>query len=71
MIASGDGFYPLAESEKAFLDLVYLGLIPRSPLGFPYKRDGAWDFNKTKLRRYALRFRFPPLITHLKNHGLW
>jgi predicted transcriptional regulator of viral defense system len=71
MIVNGDGSYPLAEAEKAFLDLTYLGLIPRSPLGFPYKRNRQWNFNRTKLRSYAQRFQFPPLVAHLKKQGLW
>ena len=61
----------MAEPEKAFLDLAYLGLIPRSPLGMPYKRDGKWRLDRAKLTRYAKRFHFPPLVAYLKKKKLY
>lgn len=67
----GMGSYPLAEPEKAFLDLAYLALVPRSPLQFPYTRKRRWDLDQKKLSRYALRFKFKPLIRYLKKIHLW
>jgi predicted transcriptional regulator of viral defense system len=64
---SGQGAFPLAEPEKAFLDTAYLGLIPRSPLGMPYKRDHRWKLDPEKLTRYAKRFHFPPLLVYLRS----
>lgn len=63
---SGNGSYPVAEPEKAFLDLVYLALTPRSPLGLPHKRGRKWNLDKGKLQRYARRFKFEPLTEWLK-----
>jgi predicted transcriptional regulator of viral defense system len=71
MARSGQGLFPLAEPEKAFLDLAYLGVIPRSPVGMPYKRNHHWDLDKKKLTAYALRFKFPPLNKYLKSQRLW
>ena len=67
----GQGSYPIAEPEKAFLDLVYLALTPRSPLHLPRKRDRRWKLDPTKLKPYALRFRYRPLMDYLKEHRLW
>lgn len=66
----GQASYPIAEPEKAFLDLAYLALIPRSPLELPHKRERRWDLDKEKLRRYAARFKFAPLTNWLKTAGL-
>jgi predicted transcriptional regulator of viral defense system len=71
MVGRGSGSFPMAEPEKAFLDLAYLGLIPRSPLGMPYKRDKRWKLDKEKLAKYAARFKFPPLVAYLKRTDLW
>jgi len=62
---AGQGTYPIAEPEKAFLDLVYLALIPRSPLELPYKRSKRWNLKRETLRKYALRFKFFPLIKYI------
>jgi len=62
---AGQGTYLIAEPEKAFLDLVYLALIPRSPLELPYKRSRRWNLKRETLRKYALRFKFPPLIKYI------
>ena len=62
----GQASYPVAEPEKAFLDLVYLALIPRSPLEMPHKRERKWDLDKNKLKRYAERYKFKPLTNWLK-----
>jgi len=62
----GRASFPMADPEKAFLDLAYLGLIPRSPLGMPYQRDKRWKLDFRKLAAYAKRFRFPPLLNYLK-----
>ena len=67
---TGKASYPLAEPEKAFLDLAYLGLIPRSPLGMPYKRDRRWKLDLTRLSQYARRFKFPPLLEYLRTQKL-
>lgn len=66
----GQASYPVAEPEKAFLDLVYLALIPRSPLELPHKRERRWDLNKEALKRYAARFGFGPLTNWLKRERL-
>jgi len=63
----GPSSYPFAEPEKAFLDLVYLALIPRSPLELPHKRGRRWDLDQEKLTRYAERFKFEPLTSWLKH----
>jgi len=62
----GTSVFLLAEAEKALLDLAYLGLIPRSPLGLPYKRDHRWNLDARKLVRYAKRFHFPPLERYVR-----
>jgi predicted transcriptional regulator of viral defense system len=67
----GAGSYPAAEREKAFLDLVYLALTPRSPLRLPHKRGRSWELDKAKLTAYARRFGYPPLTSWLKENGLW
>lgn len=67
---TGKGFILLAEPEKAFLDLAYLGLVPRAPFGMPYKRDGRWRLDRARLARYARRFHFPPLARYLRTTGL-
>jgi len=61
MARAGAGSYPRAEPEKAFLDLCYLGLTIRSPLGLPRKRGRRWDLIGDKVRSYAAMFDFPPL----------
>jgi len=66
---SNGGTFPMADKEKAFLDLAYLGLVPRSPLGVPYSRQ-KWDLDPQKISRYATRFGFPPLNQYLKKRGL-
>ncbi|MHB2025938.1 MAG: type IV toxin-antitoxin system AbiEi family antitoxin domain-containing protein [Elusimicrobiota bacterium] len=66
----GQASYPIAEPEKAFLDLVYLALIPRSPLELPHKRERKWNLDKNKLKRYATRFKFKPLTRWFKEQGL-
>ena len=65
------GQYPMAQREKAFLDLVYLALTPRSPLRPPHKRGRRWDLDKVKLTAYARRFEYKPLESWLKTNDLW
>jgi predicted transcriptional regulator of viral defense system len=65
----GDATYLIAEREKAFLDLVYLALIPRSPLRMPRRRESRWDLNAVKLKKYVARFKFPPLRSALCEMG--
>lgn len=67
---TGSGQYPMADREKAFLDLIYLALTPRSPLQLPHKRGRAWELNKEKLTVYAKRFHYAPLESWLKAGGL-
>jgi len=67
---SGSGSYPMAEPEKAFLDLAYLALTPRSPLEPPHKRGRNWDLDREKLRGYAARFGYQPLTAWLDAQGL-
>ena len=51
----------MAEKEKAFLDLAYMGLVPRSPLGVLYSRTKKWDLDFPKIRGYVSRFDYRPL----------
>lgn len=62
--------YLIAEPEKAFLDLAYLALTPRSALGPPHKRTKKWPLDRAKLRTYAARFQFQPLLVYLERAGL-
>lgn len=68
---TASGYYPVADREKAFLDLTYLALTPRSPLQLPHKRGHAWELDKEKLTLYAGRFKYAPLESWLKANGLW
>ena len=68
---TGQGQYPVADREKAFLDLVYLALTPRSPLQLPHKRGRAWELDKNQLTVYARRFHYAPLESWLKANALW
>ncbi len=63
---AGAGTYPIADPEKAFLDLLYLSLIPRSPLVLPPPRARRWPLDRARLLRYARRFGFPPLLRRLR-----
>jgi hypothetical protein len=65
------GSYLVAEREKAFLDLVYLALTPRSPLHVPHKRRRSWELDRVKLTVYAKKFDYAPLQSWLKSNGLW
>lgn len=67
MIRTPGGAFPMAEPEKAFLDLVYLSLIPRSRLEAPRARGGRWRLDGKKLKAYAKKFAFTPLEIFLKN----
>lgn len=69
--SQGRSSYPVAEPEKAFLDLVYLALIPRSPLELPRKRGRKWNLDPKKLKRYAARFGFKPLVDWLRTGRLY
>ena len=71
MRQTGSGQHPMAEREKAFLDLVYLALTPRSPLRLPHKRGRQWDLDKAKLTVYARRFEYKPIESWLKTNALW
>lgn len=62
----GESTYVIAEPEKAFLDLVYLALIPRSLLRLPTKRERRWKLDTTKLKKYVRRFQFQPMLLALK-----
>ncbi len=64
------GSYPIAEPEKAFLDLAYLSLVPRSPIQMAQKRSRKWKLNLGKLKTYAAKFEYPPLIRYLGKVGL-
>lgn len=68
---AGNGAYLVADREKAFLDLVYLALTPRSPLQMPHKRGRGWELDKSILTIYARRFNFPSLASWLKENHLW
>ncbi len=69
-VGTGKASLAMAEPEKAFLDLVYLGLVPRSPIGLPYKRDRAWRLDRATLKRYAHRFKHPPLTRYLRQEHM-
>lgn len=66
----GHGSYPMAEPEKAFLDQVYLALVPRSPIGFPHKRNRRWKLDARRLKKYAARFRSHALTEWLTSQGM-
>ncbi len=66
MRRAGSALYPLAEPEKAFLDLCYLALSLRSPLGFPHRRGRRWNLDYGKAGKYAARFECPPLLEYLR-----
>ncbi|MFH1263121.1 MAG: hypothetical protein V1495_06730 [Pseudomonadota bacterium] len=68
MRKEGGGSYPVAEPEKAFLDLVYLALVPRSPIQLPYSRSGTWNLDRKKLERYAKRFDSPAVRNWLRKN---
>ena len=68
---TGLGSYPVADREKAFLDLIYLALTPRSPLQLPHKRGRTWELDKAKLTVCAKRFHYAPLESWLKANSLW
>jgi len=67
----GQATYPIAIPEKAFLDLIYLALTPRSVLQFPQKRTTHWRLDKKRIKNYARRFDYPRLIKWLKQNQLW
>jgi len=58
---------PIAEPEKAFLDLVYLSLSPRSRLQLPEKRGRHWDLDRKKLLAYGRRYRSKKIIDTLND----
>ncbi len=62
----GEGNAPIAEPEKAFLDLAYLSLTPRSRLKFPPRREKRWNLDRKKLTRYTRRFGYPRLEKFLE-----
>jgi predicted transcriptional regulator of viral defense system len=64
------GGYPMATPEKAFLDLVYLALTPRSSLQLPYRRARRWTWDRVTLGRAAKRFHSHRLTSWLKEEGL-
>jgi len=66
---TGEASYPEADAEKAFLDLAYLSLIPRSKLALPRPR-GRWALDRPKLGAYARRFGFAPLTKLLRKEKL-
>ena len=63
------GSIPMAEPEKAFLDLVYLALTPRSKLEMPQKRGARWNLNPLKIRAYAKKFGSKAMDDYLKKTG--
>ncbi len=69
MHRDGAAVYPLANPVKAFLDTMYLSLIPRSPVREPVRRGRRWDLDPAILRPAARRFAFPPLMRRLAALG--
>jgi predicted transcriptional regulator of viral defense system len=67
---AGRGAYPIADREKAFLDLVYLALSRRSPLELPHRRGRTWGLDRDKLLAYAKRFKHPAMLGCLEKIGL-
>ena len=67
---TGPASCPMADPEKSFLDLCYLTLALRSPLGFPHRRQRRWDLDFQKLKRYSVRFAHPPLLSYLRKEKL-
>lgn len=67
---AGQVRYPVADPEKAFLDLLYLSLVPRTGLRPPPRRTRRLPLDRTLLKRYAARFRYPPLTRALRAMGL-
>jgi predicted transcriptional regulator of viral defense system len=61
-----NGSIPMAEPEKAFLDLIYLALTPRANLEVPHKRTSKWNLNSKKIWEYAKRFDSKPLTNYLR-----
>lgn len=66
MRSAGRGSYPVADKEKAFLDLVYLALSPRSPLELPHRRGRAWKVDRNRISAYAMKMGNPSLIQCLE-----
>lgn len=66
----GQAAYPMAEREKAFLDLVYLSLTPRSRLRVPPTRSRRWNLDFKMVRTFARKFEFPTLSHRIKQLGL-
>ncbi len=69
MRRSGAAIYPIAEPEKAFLDLCYLALTLRSPLGFPRRRGHRWEMDGKKVMAMARRFAFPSLLAYVRREN--
>lgn len=67
---AGPARFPIADPEKAFLDQVYLALIPRSSIRLPVTRTPSWNLDRGRLRAYSRRFRFPPLTAWLRQNRL-
>jgi predicted transcriptional regulator of viral defense system len=66
----GKGRYLIAEPEKAFLDTIYLALVPRSLIQVPHKRSRRWRLDPAKLRRYAKRFGSTAMSNWLRENGI-
>ena len=66
---TGWASYAVADPEKAFCDLAYLGLTLRSPLGLPRRRTRAWSLERGKVIACARRFSFPPLLSWVKKQS--
>lgn len=57
---SGTGRFPIADPEKALLDLVYLSSVPRSGFKLPVFRTKP-KFDIVKLKKYASRWKHPAI----------
>lgn len=66
----GEASFPIADPEKAFLDMAYLSLIPRSRIGLTPRRTRRWSLNRERVRAYARRFAFPKLEALLRRERL-
>lgn len=55
MRISGEGSFPIAVPEKAYLDTVYLASIPRSPIRMPVFRHRP-RFDKTVMKKFLRRW---------------
>lgn len=62
---SGTGRFPIADPEKALLDLVYLASVPRTGIKLPVFRDKP-ELDIVKLKKYASKWKHPAIRKFIK-----